>query len=315
LQGIAFAKVILFGEHSVVYGRPAIAVPVTEVCATVTVEDTVLGSGITIHARDIGRTICVHDAPADEPLSLTVRNTLAHLGWDKMLDATLTICSTIPVASGMGSGAAVATAIVRALGAHLGRPLDAAEISDLVYETEKRFHGTPSGVDNTVIAFEQAVYFCKGHPIQTFSVQTPFWIAIADTGLPSLTGESVADVRAARLHDPGRVDTIFDRIGALVDRARQAILSGEFTVLGASMNENQRLLRSLDVSSPELERLIAAASQAGALGAKLSGGGRGGNMIALIAPRDAERIRHALLDAGAKRVIITQVGTKRNLQD
>jgi mevalonate kinase len=307
--GHAFAKVILFGEHSVVYGHPAIAVPVTDVRATVAVDDAPPGSGIVIHATDIDRTIDLRAAPPDEPLSLTVRNTLAHIKQATMPDLTLTIRSTIPVASGLGSGAAVATAIVRALSAHLGQPLDAAAVSGLVYETEKRFHGTPSGIDNTVVAFEQPVYFRKGHPIEVFGVKTPFWIAIADTGLPSLTVESVGDVRAAWQRDPQQYNAIFDRIGALVDRARQAIETGETTLLGPFMQKNQGLLRQLDVSSPDLETLIAAARQAGAAGAKLSGGGRGGNMIALIEPDNADRVRRALLAAGAKHVLVTQVGT------
>jgi len=307
--GHAFAKAILFGEHSVVYGRPAIAVPVTDVRATVVVENTAPGSGIVIYATDIGHTIDVRNTAPDEPLSLTVRNTLEHLGQRLEGDMSLTIRSTIPVASGLGSGAAVATAMVRALSTHLGQPLGPASVSQLVYETEKCFHGTPSGIDNTVIAFEQPVYFGKGQPIETFAVKTPFYIAIADTGLPSLTGESVADVRAAWQRDPQRYNAIFDSIGAIVDQARQAIEMGEVNTLGARMNENQHLLRALEVSSPDLETLIAAALQAGAAGAKLSGGGRGGNMIALIAPDNTEQIRCALLEAGAKQVIVTQVGT------
>ena len=308
-QGRASGKVILFGEHAVVYGRPAIAVPVTDVQATARVEDAAPGSGILIHAPDIGQTIDVATAPADEPLSFTVRRTLARLGraWQD-LDLSLTLVSSIPVASGLGSGAAVVTAIVRALTAHLGCPLDKKEVSSIVYETEKIFHGTPSGIDNTVIAFEQPVYFVKGRLIEPFAVRRPFWIAIADTGLPSLTRESVADVRAAWQRDRQAYEAIFDRVGAVADAARAAIEEGRIAALGALMAENQRLLRRLDVSLPELERLIEAAQRAGAQGAKLSGGGRGGNMIALIEPQQADAVRAALQAAGAKRVIVTEVG-------
>ncbi len=304
------AKIILFGEHAVVYGRPAIAVPVVDVRATVRVEPAPPGAGIAIDARDIGRTIRLSDAPDDEPLALTVRNTLSHLGLDaRGLDLTLTLTSTIPIASGLGSGAAVAVALIRALSAHLGRPLDAAQVSVLAYQTETLFHGTPSGVDNTVIAHAQPVYFKKNCPIETFAVHTPFWIVIADTGRPGLTKESVADVRAAWQRDPARYDALFDAIGAITDRARQAIETGNVDALGPLMDENQVLLRRLDVSSPELETLGAAALKAGAEGAKLCGGGRGGNMIALVGPDNAEQIRRALLDAGAKNVIVTGVGT------
>ncbi len=304
----AFGKVILFGEHAVVYGRPAIAAPVTDVCVTVEVENTPPGRGIVIHATDIGQTLHLHHAPADEPLSLTVRNTLAHLGIDAPRSLQLTIHSTIPVASGLGSGAAVATAIVRALSAHLKQPLDAAAVSSLVYQTEKLFHGTPSGIDNTVIAFEQPVYFQPGRPLETIAVPAPFWLAIADTGHPSLTKASVADVRAAWQDNPEKYNKIFDQIGRIVEQTRQAIETGRVAALGPLMRQNQQLLRQLDVSSAPLERLIDAALAAGAPGAKLCGGGRGGIMIALLTPECVQDVQNALRRAGARRVITTQVG-------
>ncbi len=301
-------KVILFGEHAVVYGRPAIAVPVTEVQATVTVEEKST-PGVIVHALDIGQTVDVLRASPREPLSLTVRNALRHLGLTpQQVSLSMTIRSSIPVASGLGSGAAVSTAMVRALFAHLGHPVEATVVSAIVYETEKIYHGTPSGIDNTVIAHERPVYFCRGRPMTTFAVRRPFWLAIADTGRPSLTGEAVADVRAAWRRDRAEYERIFDQIGRVVEQARAAIVSGEVSSLGPLMSENQRLLRRLRVSSPELENLIVAAHDAGAMGAKLSGGGRGGNMIALIASGDADRVRQALLAAGARRVIVTRVG-------
>jgi mevalonate kinase len=308
-QDYATGKVILIGEHAVVYGRPAIAVPVMDVRAGVIVEDAAGGSGITIYAPDIGLTVDVSSAPADEPLSRTVRDTLVHMGREVGdVHLSLTIRSSIPVASGLGSGTAVATAIVRALSAHLNHSFDAATVSSIVYETEKIYHGTPSGIDNTVVAFEQAVYFCKGRPIVTFGVKRPFWLAIADTGVPSLTWAAVADVRAAWQRDQAGHERIFDQIGSLADTARRAIEKGKIETLGVLMDENHRLLRQLGVSSPELELLVGTARHQGAGGAKLSGGGRGGNMIALVAPQNVERVRQALIAAGARNVIVTKVG-------
>jgi mevalonate kinase len=312
-KAFAPGKVILLGEHAVVYGRPAIAVPVTEVQAGVTVEDTE-ERGVTVCAPDIGRTYDVSRAPEDEPLCLTVRNTLAHLGLSvEDVRLQVTVESSIPVASGLGSGAAVATAIIRALGAHLRRPLDTPTISALAYRTEEIHHGTPSGIDNTVVAHERPVYFCRGGPsagptMTTFEVARPFWLAIADTGIPSLTKVTVADVRVAWLRDPALYDDLFDRIGAVADEARRAIEGGDVRRLGSLMNANQQWLRQLDLSAPELETLIDVALREGASGAKLSGGGRGGNVIAVIEPTHTERLRRAWLAAGAVNVIVTRVG-------
>lgn len=301
-------KVILFGEHAVVYGRPALAVPVTDVQAVATINAGRPEPGVTVYAHDIGRTIDVGHAEADEPLSLTVRNTLSTLGLGlDQVQLAVHLHSSVPVASGMGSGAAVATAIVRALGDHLGRPLDAGTVSSLVYETERIYHGTPSGIDNTVVAFGQPVYFRRGDPITVLEVGHPFWLVIADSGVPSLTRQTVADVRARWQRCPATYEQLFDRIGALVDAAKAAIERGEVGSLGPLMDENQDLLRQLGVSSPELERLIEAALACGAWGAKLSGGGRGGNVVAAVAEESADRVRRCMLGAGAAQAIVTKV--------
>jgi mevalonate kinase len=306
---VAPGKVILLGEHAVVYGRPAVAVPVTEVCATATVESTRASPGVTVYAPDIDRTIDVARAPADEPLGLTVRNTLMRLGLAlDEVSLALHIQSTIPVASGLGSGAAVATAVVRALCAHLGRPLPTVDLSALVYETERIYHGTPSGIDNTVVSYGQPVYYRRGDPIEVLTVGRPFCLAIADTGAPSLTRQTVAHVRALRERDAERCERVFDEIGALVDQARTAIERGQLGALGPLMDGNHERLRGLGVSSPELEQLVRACRGAGAMGAKLSGGGWGGNAIALVDPDCADRVRSALLSAGARNVIVTEVG-------
>jgi mevalonate kinase len=123
-----------------------------------------------------------------------------------------------------------------------------------------------------------------------------------------LTRESVADVRAAWQRDPAGCEALFDEIGAIVDGARSSLEEGDVDRLGRLMNANQRLLRRLKVSSPEIEALIGAALGAGARGAKLSGGGRGGNVIAVVRSGTTEQVRSALLAAGAVRVIVTQVG-------
>ena len=202
--GYASGKVILFGEHAVVYGQPAIAVPVTQVQAQAEVEDTGQGQGITIVARDLGQTYKLSEAPTDDALQAIVVSTLERTRVGLEQDLIITISSTIPIARGMGSGAAVSTAIVRALLEHFDKWLDSRAISDLVFETEKIHHGTPSGIDNTVIAFEKPVYFVKGGRMEIFWVQHPFLLVIADTGVQSSTKVAVGDVRRAWEGDPVR---------------------------------------------------------------------------------------------------------------
>jgi mevalonate kinase len=305
--GYASGKVILFGEHAVVYGRPAIAVPVTQVQARAEVEDAEEGQGITIVARDLGQTYKLSEAPPDDALRIIIVSTMERTRVGLEQDLTITVSSTIPIARGLGSGAAVSTAIVRALLEHFDKWLDSRAISDLVFETEKIHHGTPSGIDNTVIAFDKPVYFVKGGRMEIFWVQRPFLLVIADTGVQSPTKVAVGDVRRAWEREPVRYEGLFDDIGTIAAMGRQAIEQGDIEAMGRLMNENQRLLRLLKVSSPELEGLIGAARQGGALGAKLSGAGRGGNMIALVTQETCSRVSMMLRLAGAKDVIVTEV--------
>jgi mevalonate kinase len=298
------AKIILVGEHAVVYGRPAIAVPVTHVQASATVEAGPPGSGCTLIARDLDRTVHLADAAEDEPLAAIVRATLKRLEAPEP-DVVISIHSTIPIASGMGSGAAVSTAIARALATHLGHSLDVESVSALVFEVEKLHHGTPSGIDNTVIAHARPVFFVKDKFIMTFALRSPLRLLIADTGIRSSTKIVVGDVRKAWEANRERYDSMFMSIGQIAVMARAALEGGEQSAMGALMDGNHWLLRQLGVSSDELDRLVQAARQAGALGAKLSGAGRGGNAIALVTEETRDAVTAAMVEAGAKQVIPT----------
>lgn len=303
-------KIILFGEHAVVYGQPALAAPVTQVQATVTVLPSPPGEEreIWIDARDLRRRYRLAEAAANDPLAAAIRLTFEHYGLRITHHAfTVSIASTIPPAAGLGSGAAVCTAIVRALAAYLQSSLSNPEVAAIVFETEKLLHGTPSGIDNTVIAYEQPVYFIKGRPPEPFTVGRPFTLLIADTGIPSPTRITVGDVRAGYEREPERFGRLFAEIGALVNRARAIIADEEPAQLGPLMARNHELLREMGVSSRELDALAEAATGAGALGAKLSGGGRGGNLIALVTPQTAAPVEAALRAAGAVRVIRTVI--------
>lgn len=318
-------KIILFGEHAVVYGQPALAVPVNQVRADAEVTD-IDRAGIWINAPDISLHEELSRLAPDHPLAAVIAPLLSpHFAGTKMggprgAGLQINISSTIPVASGLGSGAAVSVAIIRALATHLGHPLDDKQVSALAYEVEKLHHGTPSGIDNTVVTYGKPIFFSPpllrgfspvyggdkgGASIQPLHVAEPFTIIIGNTGISAPTKESVSDVRKLWEQNPTKMNALFAAVGSLARTARQAIEGGYPERLGPLMNENHLLLQEMTVSSPELDRLVEVSLKAGALGAKLSGGGRGGNMIALSAKENAPTVAEALLEAGAKNVIVT----------
>jgi len=302
-------KIILFGEHAVVYGQPAIAVPVNQVQARATVKANLARSadGIIIQAPDIGINTRLNELLPMHPLSAAVHAVQNHYGIRTLPPCTIRVTSTIPIASGLGSGAAVTASIIKALSAFIGHPLSAENISALTYEVEKIHHGTPSGIDNTVIAFSKPVYFVRGESIQAFDIETPFTIVIADTGIPSPTRDAVLAVRKAWQSNPDTYNTCFEQIGSIVDDARNAIRKGAIRHVGKLMTENHLLLQKIGVSCRQLDTLVDSAIQAGALGAKLSGGGKGGNMIALTTKNESNQVASYLRKAGAVKTIITTV--------
>ncbi|MFN2188031.1 MAG: mevalonate kinase [Candidatus Promineifilaceae bacterium] len=300
-------KIILFGEHAVVYGRPAIAAPLNQVRAEAVVEDG-KAAGIYLIAPDINKQYWLSEAREQDPFARAVKVTLETLETAHEPALSITVRSQIPIASGLGSGAAMAAAVIKALYNHLSGEGSAPDelVSSLTYQVEMLLHGTPSGIDNSVVATAKPIYFIRRQPenlIETLEVGRPLRILVADTGVVSRTKEVVGDVRRQWKEQTSAFETLFDHCGRIAKVAREAIEMGEFQQVGCLMTENQSCLRDLTVSSEELEHLIQAAEGAGAIGAKLSGAGRGGNMIALVDQSTAEDVRKALLAAGAKNVL------------
>lgn len=306
VKASAPGKIILFGEHAVVYGRPALAIPVTQVHADVEILDSAR-PGIWIDAPDVNLDAELNTLPSDHPIASVIHNFLFLSRVSLFPNLQINIASTIPVASGLGSGAAVTVALTRALSSHFNFPMTDENINAFTYEIEKLHHGTPSGIDNTVVTYAKPVYFIKGQPIETFIVAKPFTILIGDTGISAPTKESVGDVRRLWEVDRSKWENVFDEVGTIAKKAREVIESGTWEELGNLMNQNHKLLQEMTVSSPELDKLVSVACEAGALGAKMSGGGRGGNMIALVEERNAAIIADALKSAGAKSTIISTV--------
>lgn len=299
-----------------VYGHPAIAVPVTQVQAKAIVTAHPRGrpGQVRVQAPAIDLDADLEELAENDPLAVAIRGVLSELGIDRPPALNLRITSNIPVAAGLGSGAAVSVAAIRALSGFLGRPLPDERVSARAYAVEKIHHGTPSGIDNTVVTYARPVYFQRSSEmegkseIETLEVAEPFILVIGDTGVPSPTAVTVGDVRKAFRAEPLVYQQIFEAIEKIVRAGREAIESGHSEALGTLMDENHSLLREIGVSSAKLDMLVEAASAAGALGAKLSGGGRGGNMIAVTDREMAAEVARALEEAGATRTLITTVG-------
>jgi mevalonate kinase len=304
VKASAPGKIILFGEHAVVYGRPALAIPVAQVHADVEVSVS-SQPGVWIDAADVGLHAEINSLPDDQPLARTILNLFRALKLNPYPDLQIRISSTIPVASGLGSGAAISVALLRALSSTLQHVLSDDVVNALAFETEKLHHGTPSGIDNAVITYAQPIYFIKDRPLEKLSIGQPLVMVIGDTGVPAPTKESVEAVRDLWEADKPKWDGVFDQIGSLTRAGRSSLGTGTGEALGELMDQNHALLREMTVSSPELDRLVETARRAGAFGAKLSGGGRGGNMIALVSEGKAPRVASALTSAGSPRVIIT----------
>ena len=304
----ASGKAILFGEHAVVYGQPAIAVPLSQIRTNVQVNNLDPGTtGVLIDAPDISQSFWLHEADRDDPLASAVRLTLEELGVKAPLAVHLIIHSQLPIASGLGSSAAVSVAITRALSDHLGKPLEVETISKIAYAAECLHHGTPSGIDNAVVAYEKPVYFIREQKPELIPISTPLKLIIGDTGVSMRTTIPVNLLRERWEKDPETYGGWFEEIGEIVIEARTMLEAGSIRPLGTLMNRNQALLEDMGLSSLELQRLIRAASEAGALGAKLSGAGMGGIMLALVEVDTTQVVEAALIKAGAKQVFITEV--------
>lgn len=305
----AIGKSILFGEHAVVYGYPAIAVPIPALRTKVVIKaDIRAPSGtITFHAPDINIHDEINNLPAENVLVRAVQLFKETYNIKRFPSFQLTLTSEIPVASGLGSSASISVAIVKAIAQHMGLRLPLAKINDLAYELEKGFHGNPSGIDNTVVTYEKSLYYVRGEEPQFLQSPIPLHILLINSHVQSLTSEVVAAVRQQYEQDKERVQHVFQSIGTITDDAREALQQGNKTVLGELMNRNHALLQQLDISTPELDTIASTAQEAGALGAKLCGAGRGGNVIALVREADIPGIRTALSAQGFKDSIHTVI--------
>jgi mevalonate kinase len=287
MDGKACGKVILLGEHAVVYGVPAIAVGIDR------------GAGARAQALDGGpSTLLVHGweirvtEGEDTDLARAFTSLLEVARRQKPGLGALAVqaAADLPPGGGLGCSAAIGVAVARAVD-----PLGSEEqVLERAMAWERVFHGNPSGIDAAVSASGGCVYFKKGEPIQHVRVKGGLLMCIGNTGMASSTKSMVESVARQKARRPEIVAKAFEGIASLVANARLAIEAGDRLALGRLMDLNQMLLSGLFVSSQEIERMCDLARTAGAMGAKLTGAGGGGSVVALVKDMaTAERVLEA----------------------
>jgi mevalonate kinase len=275
--GRACGKVILLGEHAVVYGVPAIAVGIDR-GARATATPLERGPS-SLYVR--GWDIRVTEDDGDHDLGRALRAVVASAHVAAM---AIEAEADLPPGGGLGCSAAIGVAIGRALDA------DEARVLDHAMAWERVFHGNPSGVDAAVSASGGCVYFKRGDDrphIEQVNAKGGLTVCVGSTGVASSTRSMVDAVARFRERRPEIAQKSFDAIRSLVQNAKLAIEAGDKIGLGKLMDLNQMILSGLYVSSEEIERMCDAARTAGALGAKLTGAGGGGSVVALVSSNAA----------------------------
>lgn len=312
-EGVAAGKVILLGEHAAVYDRHVLALPL-ESAVTARVAET--GSGVSFAIPDWN--IVQHLDPEAPPpdgvaavLSLIMRNFgIAERGFE------VTVHARIPAAMGLGFSAALAVAVIRAFDELTGRGMSPVAIEQLAFECEKITHGTPSGIDNNIATYGEPVLYSKGTRTRT----KPFELAelpplvIASSGIKASTIEQVSGVRARFAKNEELYTTIFDEIDEISMAGAIALKNRDYERLGSMMNVCQGFLNAIEVSTPELEKMIAIARRNGAVGAKLTGAGGGGSIVALC-PGKVSEVSRALELAGYDIIRMEHKEERRKIAD
>jgi hydroxymethylglutaryl-CoA reductase len=300
--GRAAGKVILLGEHAVVYGKHALALPIPH---AVTARVTPSSSAATVSIPEWGVDSRID---ADDPTGIgpAVLLIMREFGVEER-SYSVELRSALPRAMGLGASAALAVALARAFARELGLDLDDEAINAIAYKCEELAHGTPSGIDNAVATYSSPMRFRKGDELELEALELselpPVVVACSNT--PGLTREQVARVRARRDRHPERLDAVFNEIDALSREGAAALRVSDYDRLGDLMNINQGLLNAIGVSTAELEGMVELARAAGATGAKLTGGGGGGSIVALC-PGRQRQVREALEAAGYRTIGLQQ---------
>jgi mevalonate kinase len=297
--GVGFGKVILFNEHFVVYGIPAIASAIG--ARTTAVVQRRAGSGVEINDDRPETKGYKAEKLAQQKESLD--RMLKFMNIDTSNNAfSITLAGDLIAASGIGASAASCAAIARAFSQELGLNYSDDKVNEVAYEGEKGYHGTPSGIDNTAATFGGLIWYKRegaSHLMERMRLKKPVEIVMGNSGLVADTKIVVGGVKERKEKEPEKYARIFKNAEQLAHDARKQLEAFNIEKAGSYMDENHALLQQIEVSCPELDALVDLARDNGALGAKMTGTGRGGYMVALTPGRDLqERVTKAIEKKG-----------------
>lgn len=306
-SGQGYGKVILFGEHFVVYeGMPAI-VSAVDKSTTAEVSKTA-EPGFKI-ADDRLASPGYKDNYVNQQKE-SVERMAAEMGLDFTSEGVeITLGGDLFAAGGIGASAASCAAMARALSEEYGLGLTDERINELALEGDKAYAGNPSGVDNTAAVYGGLIWFIKNpKTMELMKTPEPVNIVMGNTGQIANTKVAVAGVRERREKEPDRYEEIFAEAKQIAINAKDALLAGDLDVTAQLINRNHELLQDIEVSSPELDKLVEIALDNGAPAAKMTGGGMGGYMYALTPEPDVQKQVVAAMEAAGFKAFATSVG-------
>lgn len=309
-HGIGFGKAILFNEHFVVYGIPSIVSAIGNY--TVAKVEPYDNPGFKLTDKRPA-------TPKYKEEKLDQQKESFDLIFSKMgvdlakKGVSITLEGNLFAASGIGASAASCVAVARALAEYFDMTFSDEEINEIAFEGEKGYHGTPSGVDNTASTYGGLIWFQKSEKniIDRITLSNPVEIVIGNTGKVTDTKAAVDGVKQRKEMNQKKYQEVFDRAENIAYLAKRAIQDRSFTNVGKLMNENHKLLQQIEVSSRELDFLVSIAREAGALGAKLTGGGLGGNMIALTPGKELQNKVATAIEKEGFQTVKTVIGASR----
>jgi len=310
-EGIGFGKAILFNEHFVVYGIPAVVSAIGKY--TVAKIESVNQSGWKLNDNRKATPKYKEDKINQQKDS--INRIIKKMGIDLSKNGVeITLEGNLYCASGIGASAASCVSLARALAQHYSLDISDEEINDIAYEGEKGYHGTPSGIDNTASTFGGLIWFERGeiNVMDKISIPNPIEVVIGNTGKVANTTAAVAGVKERKEKNPDKYKEIFDRAENIAYLAKNALQIEDYKELGKLMNENHKLLQQIEVSSRELDFIVKLSRDQGALGAKLTGGGLGGNMIALTPGRDLQDDVANAIEKEGFQTLKTVIGASRS---